>query len=186
MTFVDDDEVEVAGGVFGVFIDQGLQSDDRDALLVLETPAGSRHPVTREMGEVFGERVFGLDGKGIAIHDEERAGGPIRLEQALQQSSGRPCLAGAGGHFDQHFATAIHDFLAELIDAGDLVEPPAGTGDARVDRDVERIAANGSCRLKAGDVVLTKDRLDPAEMRVPLLVAEPDFFAVREENIPGL
>jgi hypothetical protein len=66
------------------------------------------------------------------------------------------------------------------------MDAPAGAGDSGVDRNVERTAPNASGGLKADDVVLAEDRLDGAEMGVPLLVAEPHLLAVREEDVGHL
>ena len=80
MTFVDDDEVEIAGRIVGIFIDQRLQGDDGDALLVLEAAPDARHAIAWQMWQALGEGVLGLDGELVAVDDEQGASYPIRLE----------------------------------------------------------------------------------------------------------
>ena len=61
------------------------------------------------------------------------------------------------------------------------MQAPAAARDPRVDRDVERIAANAASGLAPDQVVLAEYRLDLTKMGVLLLVAEPDFLAIRQE-----
>src|SRR3546814_15456009 len=56
VTFVDHDEIEIAGRVLFVFVHQRLQGDDGDALFVLEPAAGARHPVAWKVRQMLGER----------------------------------------------------------------------------------------------------------------------------------
>src|SRR5262249_25501683 len=83
MTFVDDDQVEVASRIVGIFVDQGLQCDDRDPLLVLEAAPDARYAIARQIRQALGKGVLGLDTELIAVDHEQSPRNPIRLKQAL-------------------------------------------------------------------------------------------------------
>ena len=111
MAFIGDDKVEIAGGIFGVFADHGLQGGDDDAAGDVGGAIGAQH-VAGYVRQMFGERVLGLFGQGDAIDQEQSAAGPAALEQALDEGGGGAGFAGSGGHFDQHLAAALGDFAA--------------------------------------------------------------------------
>ena len=150
VAFVDDDQIEIAGRIFFVFVHQRLQRDDRDPLLVLKAAADARHAIAGQMRQVLGEGVFGLNGERVAVDDEQCAGRPIRLEQALHQCGGHAGLAGAGRHLDEHLPAPVDDLAAKDVDAGGLVQAPAAPGNSAIDRDVERVAADVRERPCAG------------------------------------
>lgn len=62
------------------------------------------------------------------------------------------------------------------------MQTATATGYPAVDRDVERATADIARGFPTGEIVLAEDRLDLAEMGILTFVAEPDFFAVREED----
>nr|WP_298111810.1 hypothetical protein [Bradyrhizobium sp.] len=62
------------------------------------------------------------------------------------------------------------------------MQTATATGNAAVDRNVERVAADIARSFPAREIILAENGLDLAEMGVLALVAEPYFFAVRQED----
>jgi len=160
-------------------IHHALQRGDRDALFVLEAPAGAQH-VSRKIRQVLGEGVLGLLGERDAIDEKENAGDGIRFEQAFDQGRGGPRLAGAGRHFNEHLAPTAIDFPAERFDARGLV---IALDDVLVDGNRKWITPDMPGCGPSFQVTLQKERLDGAGERFALPFPEADFFAVGEEDI---
>src|SRR3546814_14199889 len=69
VTFVDHDEIEIAGRVLFVFVHQRLQGDDGDALFVLEPAAGAR------------DRKSVVEGKRVSVGGDLGGGRSIKKKK---------------------------------------------------------------------------------------------------------
>lgn len=122
-----------------------------------------------------------LNRERVAIDDEQRTRGRVCFKQTLQQGRRRASFARAARHLDEHLVPSVNDRPANRLDARALKQTPPAAGDPAVDSDVERAAADIASDFPAREIILAEHGLDSAEVSVLALVAEPDFFAVRQE-----
>ena len=179
MTFVADDQIEIARAVVAINIDHALQRSDGDALFVLKAATGTQH-VRRIVRQRFGERILRLFRERDAVNQEKHACNRIGFKQALDEGSRSAGFARACCHFDQHFAPTLYKLAAQRFDAGDLI---GAAGNLLIYACTEQITANAARGCTALKVVLSKKGFYRTWKRFGLPFPEQDFFAVGEKHV---
>ncbi len=178
VAFVSNHEVEISGRILVIDIDHRLQGGDGDALLVLKATTSPEH-VARQILEVFGKGILGLQRQWDAVHQEKHPADDIGRKQALDERGGGSRLAGAGGHFYQQLAATKADFSAQRFNAILLV---VAAGNGLVDVDTQRIDTHLPHGGTAFKVELREEGSDRTRVRFTLPVPKQDFLAVGEED----